>query len=287
MRRTTILTAAPLLGLVLLNPTGTATATLAGESCRGEAATIVGTPGATLVGTEGRDVVVTGGASTVTTQDGNDLVCIPATSSAVDVDLGAGDDELTFPAVLPAGSSVAGGDGRDLFEFGTEDGAVEWDLRGPSMQVDGRTIPATGIEDAFVSAPRVRLTGTNGPNDLYVNTCDGRLDGRDGRDSLFLIADYAFETFRSCAETMVFLGGGGNDRIGSRSGTVDRMVGGSGNDTFDARGGNDRVLAGPGRDSAELGEGRDAFYGGPGRDRVDGQQERDLCRAERRTRCER
>jgi len=75
MRRTTILTAAPLLGLVLLSPATGATA--AGETCRGEAATLVGTRGSMLVGTEGRDVVVTNGTSKVTTMGGDDLVCIP------------------------------------------------------------------------------------------------------------------------------------------------------------------------------------------------------------------
>ena len=208
--------------------------------------------------------------------------------SPVVADLGGGDDQLTVPALLPAGSRVVGGEGRDRFDFGTEDHDIAWDLRDDIVQVsDGRTIPVTGIEDTFVSAPRARLVGTDGPNALAVNSCDGRIDGRGGRDSLDLVGDYVFEKFRSCAETMVLLGGGGSDRFSSRSGAVDRMVGGGGNDTFDSRGGNDLVLGGPGKDRAELGNGRDVFRGGPGRDRVDGQQDRDLCRAERRTSCER
>jgi len=208
--------------------------------------------------------------------------------SPVVADLGGGNDELAVPALLPAGSSVDGGNGQDRFDFGTEDRTIDWDLRGEFVIVDdGRTIPVAGFEDAFVSAPRVRLTGTDGPNVLGVNTCDGRLDGRDGRDSLDLVGDYAFEEFDDCAEKMVFVGGGGHDRFGSRSGAVDRMVGGRGNDTFDSVGGNDTVFGGPGKDRAILGRGRDKFYGGPGRDRVDGQQDTDFCRAERRTSCER
>ena len=474
MRRTTTLTTTALLGLALLNPHTAATATAVGETCRGEAATIVGSGRRAIVGTEGRDVVVTNRSGDVETLGGDDLVCItgfdaadPRTQYGIDIDtgpgndvvdgtaadswgadvnlgagsdrfeggnaddyvnagavsvqgsdvvytdteadvliggggndslsggqaglpnsdvlqgsegddglgfvgdltassvidggagtdrlafvleagntlldnvtgdlrrdgavvsrwtsvewffvrdpkiggasldirggdadesfwlsggnrvtadLGGGDDELAVRALLPAGSSVTGGDGRDRFDFGTEDHDIDWDLRGDTVTVDdGRTIPATGFEDAFVSAPSVRLTGTDGPNNLSVNTCDGRLDGRDGRDALNLISDYVFEEFPACAEKMVFLGGGGHDQIGSRSGAVDRMVGGRGNDTLDAVGGNDRVFGGPGKDRAELGNGRDAFYGGPGRDRVDGQQDRDLCRAERRSRCE-
>ena len=63
MRRTTPLTAAAMLGLALLAPTASAAA--AGETCRGEAATIVGERGRRSTGTEGRDVVVTNGSTRV------------------------------------------------------------------------------------------------------------------------------------------------------------------------------------------------------------------------------
>ena len=71
MRRTTTL-AALLLGTALLTPTGLATA--AGETCRGEAATIVGT-GGTLQGTDGRDVIVTGASWRILAGAGDDVVC--------------------------------------------------------------------------------------------------------------------------------------------------------------------------------------------------------------------
>jgi hypothetical protein len=61
--RTISLTAVALLGAALLAPVGTATA--AGETCQGQAATIVGTPGGQIVGTEGADVIVTNGATNV------------------------------------------------------------------------------------------------------------------------------------------------------------------------------------------------------------------------------
>lgn len=61
MRRTTSLTVL-LLGTALLTPAGMASAV--GETCRGEAATIVGT-GPTINGTDGRDVIVTGPSWTV------------------------------------------------------------------------------------------------------------------------------------------------------------------------------------------------------------------------------
>ncbi len=202
-------------------------------------------------------------------------------------DLGAGDDNLYVPGLLPAGSSLAGGAGRDRFDFGTEDGSVEWDLRDGSVLTDDHTFTAAGFEDGFVSAPRARLVGTDGPNSLAVNSCDARIDGRDGKDFLSVHSDGTFDVFDTCIGSTVLIGGSGNDTINSRAGSKDRMVGGRGNDVFDAVGGNDRVLGGPGRDRADLGNGNDTFLGGPGRDRVDGSRGRDRCLAERRTSCER
>src|SRR5687768_17154701 len=99
MRRTTTLTAATMLGLAVLVPTTTATA--AGETCRGEAATLVGT-GPTLSGTEGRDVIVTGSATAVDALGGDDLICIvPArvSSNVLLVVSGAGADVVDTAAV--------------------------------------------------------------------------------------------------------------------------------------------------------------------------------------------
>ncbi len=101
MRRTTPLTAAGLLGLVLLTPTAAATA--AAETCRGEAATLVGT-GHSLTGTEGRDVIVTAAAGVVDALGGDDLICVTGPGSSSDllsVDAGAGADTVDTTAVIP------------------------------------------------------------------------------------------------------------------------------------------------------------------------------------------
>ena len=71
--RTISLTAVALLGAALLAPVGTANA--AGETCQGQAATIVGTPGGQITGTEGADAIVTNGATRVDALGGDDLVC--------------------------------------------------------------------------------------------------------------------------------------------------------------------------------------------------------------------
>ena len=76
------LTAAALLSAALLAPMGTATA--AGETCQGQAATIVGTPGGQITGTEGADVIVTNDATRVDALGGDDLVCATGERSSYD-----------------------------------------------------------------------------------------------------------------------------------------------------------------------------------------------------------
>ncbi|CAB4947618.1 unannotated protein [freshwater metagenome] len=108
--RYTSLTGAALLGAALLVPTSTATA--AGETCQGQAATIVGTPGGEIVGTEGADVIVTNGATLVDALGGDDLVCGTG-GNGVSVVLGAGAD--TFITDSIGGNSINAGtqDGTD------------------------------------------------------------------------------------------------------------------------------------------------------------------------------
>jgi hypothetical protein len=108
--RYTSLTGAALLGAALLVPTSTATA--AGETCQGQAATIVGTPGGEIVGTEGADVIVTNGATLVDALGGDDLVCGTG-GNGMSVVLGAGAD--TFITDSIGGNSINAGtqDGTD------------------------------------------------------------------------------------------------------------------------------------------------------------------------------
>lgn len=86
------LTAAALMGAALLVPMGTASATA--ETCQGQPATIVGTPGGQVTGTEGADVIVTNGATRVDALGGDDRVCATGGGGVVAV-LGAGADTFT------------------------------------------------------------------------------------------------------------------------------------------------------------------------------------------------
>lgn len=115
--RTTSLTAVALLGAALVAPMSTAAA--AGETCQGQAATIVGTPEGQITGTEGADVIVTNGAVRVDALGGNDTVCSTGENGGVTyatgviVVLGAGAD--TFIPSERDGSTVYAGtvDGTD------------------------------------------------------------------------------------------------------------------------------------------------------------------------------
>jgi Ca2+-binding RTX toxin-like protein len=98
--RTISLTAVALLGAALLAPVGTAAA--AGESCQGQAATIVGTPGGQITGTEGADVIVTNDATRVDALGGDDLVCATGKGSGYDSATGT----FTFVVILGAGADT-------------------------------------------------------------------------------------------------------------------------------------------------------------------------------------
>ncbi|CAM3572244.1 hypothetical protein [Nocardioides zeicaulis] len=123
--RTSVAAASVLIaGVLLAAPT---TATAAGETCQGQAATAVGSLDSTITGTDGRDVVVTNGAAQVATGAGDDLVCVTAgpggqatsgsstTPLSVSVLAGAGNDVVSSEG-LPTGTIVVGlGSGSDTF----------------------------------------------------------------------------------------------------------------------------------------------------------------------------
>jgi len=128
MLRTTTLSIAALLGAVLVTPTS---ASAAGESCQGRAATIVGANQSSheLEGTDGPDVIVTDGASEVDARGGDDLVCITGSAYNPSVRAGTGDDVVDASAsatgsqtILGAGSDrYIGSTGFDVVRAGSTD----------------------------------------------------------------------------------------------------------------------------------------------------------------------
>ncbi len=108
---------AVLLAACLVPLGGGSSSSAAAETCQGETATIVGTPGGDVAGTEGRDVVVSNRASTIDTLGGDDLVCVTGDRGGrVSISTGPGDDDVR---VLGRTAVAAGlGDGEDTFVGG-------------------------------------------------------------------------------------------------------------------------------------------------------------------------
>jgi Ca2+-binding RTX toxin-like protein len=202
MRRTTTLSVAGLLGLALLTPTSSAVA--AGETCRGEAATIVGT-GPTVTGTEGRDVIVTGTAGQVTTLGGDDLVCVTGggNSNLATVDAGPGNDVVdTASAPRHFYLTVVLGPGADTLVGGAADDTV---TTGPTASdgIDGdRDVVRTGDGDDRVT--------TGAP---YGSTNSDVVDAGSGDDRVTL------ESWSTAPDGLV-TGGSGTDTLLTRAGVA-------------------------------------------------------------------
>lgn len=107
----------------LLTPVLSVPAYAVGETCNGQAATLVGTPGSTVTGTDGPDVIVTNGAARVEAGAGDDVICTTGTvaadpfNPAVAVLAGAGDDLVDRRGELsPMAVGFAGlGTGNNTF----------------------------------------------------------------------------------------------------------------------------------------------------------------------------
>ncbi len=232
MRRTTPLTIATLLGLTVLGP-ATIPAQAAGETCRGEAATIVGT-GPSVTGTEGRDVIVTGPAGVVDALGGDDLICVTGpvrSSNVLSIVAGAGDDLVDTTALDPGYYvTTVLGSGADTFVGGrTNDTAYAGDqartgdggyASGPDTEQD--TIDTgEGNDSVWTGSPGVlnRDAVTLGPgaDQLLLGastvTSEAVLDGAAGEDRIRLTSssgdvmlDMAGGTFTSAQGTASFTG---------------------------------------------------------------------------------
>jgi len=328
MRRTTSLATAALAGLVpaLVLLTGP-TATGAGETCRGEAATIVGSPEADVTGTPGDDVIVSHAAWSVDAGDGDDLICLsPAEGeqqgNVVEVHAGAGDD-----VVISEGehnnSDTDLGPGRDEFHGGGWEDRVEASLddivvadRGDDM-VD-YTIARN--EDLPARIGTVTAERTSG---WIKVTAPGRRLTIDARSGTIRLSGRVVTRFEvsprmlfGVAQTVELVGTPGVDRLGTAACGRSTLVGRGGDDEFVALGSRatpnrdcprrrieavggggddlihgtrfaDDLRGGGGKDVLRGHGGDDIVDGGSGRDRADGGTGSDTCRAERETHCER
>ncbi|MDO9495094.1 MAG: hypothetical protein Q7J48_05280 [Nocardioides sp.] len=175
-----------------------------------------------------------------------------AQTGSIRAAMAGGDDLLWVNAsqqlVLDGGS---GRDGLDYRAATANDPAVTMDLRAGSVIRGGTVVGrSTSFEDAVLTAPRLsRLIGTRGPNELMLRACHGRVDGLRGNDRL-VTSTKGMTCSGSSVKGAQLYGGPGDDRLyGS---------------TY-----------------------RDRLIGGTARDTANGGPSSDLCRAERRTSCER
>ena len=200
--------------------------------------------------------------------DGASLMSTSTTGASHEVDLGKGDDGLTYAALqqaaiinLKSGRLTAGG-------------------------VDGQV---AGAEGAHLITPKAVLRGTNGRDVLTGTGCEVKINGAKGSDTLEASrydaeSEHSFTCDRG--DRAKVLGGRGDDRITGGSGD-DILKGGRGNDRIEGRPGRDQLFGQAGNDRLDGGDDRDKLIGGKGRDFGDGGKAKDRCATERKKRCER
>lgn len=200
--RTTTLTTAGLLGLAMLGPIPVANA--GGETCRGEAATIVGTPGNPallgsdgVTGTEGRDVVVTNGAFKVSTLGGDDVICVTAGGASsvkrVMLDSGAGDDVVDGTTAPDWIVQVELGEGADRFEGGNAGNFVRGAYSDAAPADTERDVIVggdgpDGVHSGVVGHPNPDVIALGAGHDSLIYggvAAGGLIDGGAGVDEFF------------------------------------------------------------------------------------------------------
>lgn len=118
-------------------------------------------------------------------------------------------------------------------------GSLRLDLSSGSLRQAGVESDVSGAEEVIANAPRVRVQGSRGPDDVVSGGCSVVMRGGTGNDRLTQVT--GFEV--SCDQHRARLyGQGGSDRLRSASGD-DVLIGGPGLDRADAGRGRDRCAA--------------------------------------------
>jgi hypothetical protein len=184
--------------VALTSPTPSAQAVA--ETCMGQSATIVGSPGGSVVGTVDGDVIVTHGARSVSAGSGDDLVCITGSTpdgKHVQADTGAGDDLVEVHSSNTVRAQL--GEGADSFTGGAEDDHVRAGYRDAEYgdHVDEeRDIVSTGDGDDSLSSgqdsnlpdPDLISLGS-GDDNLVMAGSGGSADGGTGINGLIVQTD--------------------------------------------------------------------------------------------------
>jgi Ca2+-binding RTX toxin-like protein len=245
------------------NDTVDTTATVASS------ATDLGTGADRYFGGAAWDRVTAGplGPDVISTGDGPDSLI--ALTSAVQADLGAGNDYLTYavPTAGPQASTISMGTGRDTVTV--EDArSIRIDLQRHTLQLRSITTTLRHAEDIDATARHVTVRGDGDDNAVVATGCRAELRGGAGNDFLRHFPGTAGQA-ADCRSLST------------------RMDGGSGNDRLQGWDDDDVLLGGPGIDDLVGLAGDDVLFGGPDRDSATGGAGRDRCVAERERACER
>lgn len=220
--RTTTLTTAALLGLAMLVPIP---ADAAGETCRGEAATIVGTPANPallgsdgVTGTEGRDVVVTNGAAKVSTLGGDDVICVTdggaSSVKRVRIDSGAGDDVVDGTTAPDWIVQAELGEGADRFDGGNAGNSVRGAYSDAAPADTERDVIVggdgpDGVHSGRVGHPNPDVIALGAGDDSLIYggvTAGGSIDGGPGVDEFFPSAPRSGDTIIDNAVGQLVIG---------------------------------------------------------------------------------
>jgi Ca2+-binding RTX toxin-like protein len=268
-------------------------------TCRGQAATLVGTPGGTVTGTGGPDVIVTQGAWKVNALGGNDLICVTTTEFS-QVDAGDGDDlvdgttdadgEPLWVRLGLGDDTYEGGDRDDVVNLGggssgtdtvhTRGGDDELSTGDPLSTEDDELSLGGGDDTVTAHGPLTNpIDAGPGRDTLVINfgveegaawTLDNRAQvaERDGETVLTWDSFQTFDVPQLGSTDLTFLGGAASERVITVHYRNTRKS--DGNVTADLGGGNDSILVtgnqdfeldgGPGRNRFELRGGRSTTH---------------------------
>ncbi len=168
------------------------------------------------------------------------------------VDMGAGDDRVTFDSTVGHADGGPGHDRLDVQDLGDPHDAgfvpaIGVDLRAGQLRTEGVRRNAVSFEDLLVSNfGVVELAGNGRENSMTVgHACSVHMTGRGGRDRLVArpggVCD-EYEADPDVPRRVVAFGSAGNDELVGRE-TSDVLVGGPGRDSADGRAGHDRCAA--------------------------------------------
>ncbi len=181
-----------------------------------------------------RDVVKTFG--------GNDFVDANDTGGGDELDLGHGDDTVTFTQIAgAAGSKIDLGRGDDRLTVDDRQVDSTVDLRKKRLITNGVRSSLNGVEDVLANGKNVLLRGDGDKNDMYVTACHVTMYGGAGSDTLWQLGNEELDY--PCGRQWARLyGQKGNDSMKGRSGD-DILIGGDGKDVAIGLGGRDTCVA--------------------------------------------